>query len=316
MLLGSMAFAWPFAARAQHPPTLGFLHSASPERFAPFVAAFHEGLRELGFIDGQNLTIEYRWAEGQSDRLPALAAELVAREVAMIVAAGGTASARAAKAATATLPIVFSIGSDPVASGLVASLSRPGANVTGVSLMNYLLETKRFELIRKLVPNGSSFAVLLNPTSPVVESRTRELQEAARATGQQLSIIHAGSDADLDAAFAALASAEALVVGSSPFFASRRDRIVALAARHRVPAIYEWREFAAAGGLMSYGASLADAYRLVGVYAGRILARVKPADLPVVQPTRFELVINLETAEALGIDIPPSILLRADEVIE
>ncbi|MGC2201370.1 MAG: ABC transporter substrate-binding protein [Stellaceae bacterium] len=295
---------------------VGFLHFASPGPFAPFVGAFQKGLGETGYVEGQNLAIEYRWAEGHYDRLPSLAADLVARNVDVIVAAGPP-SARAAKSATSAIPIVFSSG-DPVGEGLVASLARPGGNLTGVSILTVELMAKRLELLSELVPRVGVIALLANPSNPNTEPMMRDVQEAARAKRIQLPVLKAGSESEIDAAFASLVQLQAggLVVGTDPFFNSRREQLVALAARHAVPAIYEWREFAAAGGLISYGPSLTSIYRQDGIYAGKILKGAKPADLPVQQPTTFELVVNLKTANALGLTIPPSILARADEAIE
>ena len=282
------------------------------------MAAFRQGLSETGYVEGQNVAIEYRWAEGRYDRLPALAADLVGRKVDVIVTSGGDPAALAAKNATSTIPIVFTVGGDPVAAGLVASLARPGGNLTGVSILAVELMPKRLELLSELVPQARVIALLVNPNNPNAERIMRDVQEAARAKGVQLHILKAGTESEIDAAFASLVQlqAGALVVGADPFFNSRREQLVALAARHAVPAIYEWREFAAAGGLISYGASLTAAYRQVGIYAGKILKGAKPADLPVQQPTTFELVVNLKTAKALGLTVPPSILARADEVIE
>jgi putative ABC transport system substrate-binding protein len=318
-LLGTAA--WSCAARAQQAmQIIGFLSSVSPGPWAPLVAAFRKGLNEAGFIEGQNVTIEFRWAEGRYDALPEMADDLVRRRVGVIVATGGGPAAMAAKAATAAArtPVVFSGAGDPVKLGLVDSMNRPGGNVTGIHLFVIGLEPKRLELLRELVPNAGLIAVLLNPKNPEADSQVNFVQDAARAVGQPIQLLNASTEGEIDTAFAALVEqgAGAVLVGADPFFNSRRQQLVGLAARHRVPASYELREFAADGGLMSYGNNLAEAYRQVGVYAGRILKGEKPADLPVVQPTRFELVINLKTARALGLDIPPTLLARADEVIE
>jgi putative ABC transport system substrate-binding protein len=321
-LLGGAATAstvWPSPLSAQQKatPVIGFLSFATPSVAARNVAAFRQGLSETGYIEGQNLTIEYRWAEGRLERLPALAADLVGRKVDVIVA-GSEPAAHAAKNATSTIPIVFNAGDDPVGAGLVASLSRPGGNLTGVSFLVVELNPKRFELLSELVPQAGVIALLVNPNIPLTEHIMRVVQEAAQAKGVQLHILNASTESEIDAAFAALVQrqAGALVVTADPFFFYRREQVVALAANLSVPAIYDVREFATAGGLISYGASFKAVLHQVGIYTGRILKGAKPADLPVVQPTTFELVVNLKTAKALGLTIPPSILSRADEVIE
>jgi ABC-type uncharacterized transport system substrate-binding protein len=318
-LLGT-AFSSTFAAHAQQKamPVIGFLGVTSPGPFAPFVAALLRGLSETGYIEGQNVAIEYRWAEGHYDRLPELAADLVGRKVDVIATSGGTSAARAAKDATATLPVVFETGIDPVETGLVASFARPGGNLTGVTILTAELNPKRLDLLSELVPQARVIAVLVNPNNSRTERIIGAVQEAARARGVQLGIVKAGTEGEFEPAFASLVQlhADALLVGNDAFFFDRRDQLVALAARNLVPAMYEWREFAAAGGLASYGTSLAGMYRRLGAYVGRILAGAKPADLPVEQPTKFELVVNLKTAQALGLTVPPSILARADEVIE
>jgi putative ABC transport system substrate-binding protein len=319
MLVLSGAVTAPRALRAQQKaiPVIGFLGNASPGPFAPFVAAFHRGLSETGYIEGQNVKTEYRWAEGRYDFLPQLAADLVSRKVG-VIATSADASALAAKDATSTIPIVFVNGSDPVEIGLVVSFARPGGNLTGVSIMTGELTLKRLELISELVPQARAIALLVNPNNASNERMTKVVQEAGQAKGVQVRVLKAGAEGDIDLAFTSLVElqASALLVGSDPFLFSRREQLVALAARHAVPAIYEWREFAAAGGLISYGTSLAEMYRQAGVYVGRVLAGTKPADLPVQQPAKFELVVNLNTAKALGLTVPPSILSRADEVIE
>ena len=314
LLVGAIAAS--SSLRAEQPgklPVIGFLGSASPSHI---LAAFHQGLGETGYVEGQNLAFEYRWAEGRYDRLPALAADLVLRKVDLI-AADGIPAALAAKTATSTIPIVFSVG-DPVDLGLVASLARPGGDLTGVSTMAPELSPKRLELLSELVPQVGVIALLVNPNNSNTERTTRDMQEAARARGVQLHILIAGTESEIDAAFATLAQLHAggLVVGGDPFFANRREQLVTLAATHGVPAIYQSREFVEAGGLISYGLNFIAAFRLVGVYAGKILKGAKPADLPVQQPTTFELVVNLKTAKDIGLTIPPSILARAEEVIE
>jgi putative tryptophan/tyrosine transport system substrate-binding protein len=318
VLGGAMTGARALRAQQKTMPVIGFLGGGSPAPYyAPNVAAFHQGLSETGYVEGQNVTIEYRWAEGRYDRLPALAADLVARKVDVIAALGGTPSALAAKTATSTIPIVFASG-DPIERGLIASLARPGGNLTGVSTLMIELTTKRIELLSELVPQASVIALLVNPYNATAERIIRDVQEAARAKGVHLQILKASTESEIDAAFASLVQlhAGALVLPSDAFFNSRRDQFLALAVRHAVPAMYDWREYPAAGGLISYGPSLTATYRQVGIYAGRILKGAKPADLPVQQSTTVELVINLATAKALGLTIPQSILGRADEVIE
>jgi putative tryptophan/tyrosine transport system substrate-binding protein len=319
-LLGGTAAAWPLAARTQQAamPMIGFLHVASAGPFAHLIAGLRRGLGETGHLEGQNVMIEFRWADGRYDRLAELAADLVRRQVAVIVTGGGEAPALAAKAATATIPIVFNTGRDPVKVGLVASLGRPGGNVTGVNLFTTELAEKRLGLMHDLIPAGALFALLVNPSFPGAEEITQDAQAAARALGRPTYVITASSESEIDAAFAAIVQmrAGALLVGVDPFFNSRRNQIVALAARYAIPAVYEQREFAVAGGLISYGTSLTDAYRQQGIYAGRILRGEKPSELPVMQLSKFELVINLKTAEALGLAIPPGVLAIADEVME
>jgi ABC-type uncharacterized transport system substrate-binding protein len=319
-LLGGAAAAWPLAARAQQrlTPVIGFLNSLSRERWLAYLAAFHQGLKEAGYIDGQNVTIEYRWADGHYDRLPMLAADLVRQHVDLIVATGGNPSALAAKAATTTTPIVFIAAGDPVKEGLVASFNRPGGNMTGVSIITTSLEAKRLELLHDLIPDAAVIAVVLNPAFPEAETQLKVLQTAADKFGQQLRVLNAGSETEIDRAFAEAIQhrSNALLVASDPFFFEARNQLVALAARYAIPAIYFVREFTVMGGLMSYGASLSDTYRQMGLYSGRILKGDKPADLPVVQPTRFELVLNLKTAKALGLTLPQTLQVAADEVIE
>jgi putative tryptophan/tyrosine transport system substrate-binding protein len=319
-LLGGAAATWPLAARAQQPsmPVLGFLHSASAGPFASYVAAFHQGLNETGFVSGKNVMIEYRWAEGKSDQLPALAAELVQLPVAVLVAAGGSLSALTAKRATTTIPIVFPGVDDPVKLGIVQSFNRPGGNATGVSLFNAVLATKRLDLLRQLIPKATAIAFLVNPRNPSTEAQVSDVEEAARASGQNVQLLSASTERDIDTGFATLAGqrADALVVGADPLFQNLRNQLTALTARHALPAIYLNREFPIVGGLISYGIHFPDAYRQAGNYAGRILKGEKPSDLPIVQPTKFELVINLKTAKALGLTLPDKLLVAADEVIE
>jgi putative ABC transport system substrate-binding protein len=320
-LLGGAAVAWPLAARAQQPamPVIGFLRSISIERSPHLLGAFLRGLKETGYFEGQNVAIEYRSAEGQYDRLPALAADLVRREVTVIVATGGSVSAQAAKAATSTIPIVFTGGGDPVRDGLVASLNQPGGNLTGTNLLTIEIGSKRLGLLRELIPNATTIAVLLNPQSPEVGQHLQDVQRAARSLGQQIQVLNAANEEEIDSAFSAMARErpDALLLDPDPFLSvSRREQIVTLANHYRIPALYDWRESAEAGGLASYGPSHTEPYRLVGIYTGRILKGAKPADLPVIQSTKFELVINLRTARRIGLEIPPTLLARADEVIE
>ena len=317
-LLGAGAAAWPFAARAQQPatPVIGFLDGQSFDLH--LMTAFREALKDAGYTEGRNVAIYFRSADGQTDRLVTLAGDIIGRRVAVIVTTGGGAAALAAYAATTTIPIVFVNGIDPVLSGLVMSLNRPGGNATGVYIFQQVLEGKRLGLLRELVPSAASIAVLLNPTNANFQTQLRGVQDAARDLGQQVSILSANTEREIDVAFATVAQsgARALLVGSDPFFSSEREQVVALAARHAIPAIYEGREFATAGGLASYGASLADAYRQAALYAGRILKGEKPADLPIVQPTKFEFVINLKTAKTLGLDVSPGLAASADEIVE
>jgi putative tryptophan/tyrosine transport system substrate-binding protein len=316
-VLGGAAAAWPLAARAES-PLVGFLGARSPTESASVLAAFRQGLGQAGYRENGNVTIEYRWAEGRFDRLPALAAELVKRRVAVIAATGGEPAALAAKAATAAIPIVFAIGGDPVQVGLVASLNRPGGNLTGATLLLNAMEGKRLGLLREMVPTAGRLAVLLNPAMGAFESQSKDIQEAVRTIGMQMQVMRVSTEAEIDRAYATAVEiqAEAILVGTDSFMISRRDRMVELAARHRIPVMYPAREYAVAGGLMSYGVSIAEAYKQVGLYTGRILGGERPADLPVQQPTKFEFVINLNAAKALGIDVPANLSARADEVIE
>jgi putative ABC transport system substrate-binding protein len=318
-LLGGAAGAWPLAARAQQSamPVIGYLSSRSPNEASHMIAAARRGLGQAGHVEGKNLAIEQRWAEGHYDRLPEFAADLVRRQVAVILAVSLNA-VLAARSATATIPIIFTIGGDPVKAGLVTSLNRPGGNVTGLTLFSGTLFPKRLELLREFLPATAKIAVLVNPDNRNAETRLSDVQDAARVLGQQIHVVGASSERDFAAAFADAArqKAAALLISDDPYFSSRREQLVALTARHALPAIYSSREFADAGGLMSYGTSYTDVQRQAGIYAGQILKGAKPADLPVMLPTKFELVVNLKTAKAAGVAIPPSILLRADEVIE
>ncbi|HEX4407614.1 MAG TPA: ABC transporter substrate-binding protein [Xanthobacteraceae bacterium] len=319
-LLGGTAALWPRALRAQQSamPVIGFMHSASPNYFSPFRAGFGQGLKEAGFVEGQNLTIERRWAEGHYDRLPELAADLASRKVAVIFAAGGTDPAKAAEVATTTIPIVFVSAADPVRTGLVPSLSRPGGNVTGVSLLASALNGKRLDLLRELVPQAAAIGTLINPTYPEAKAQAEEFRAAASQLGVKLVALLASTPAEIDAAFASLDQEPigALVIGNDPFFGGRRDQIVALAARRSLPTMHYQRESVEIGGLISYGPSFPDGYRQGGFYVGRILQGEKPGDLPVMQPTKFELVLNLKTAKALGLKVAAQVLATADEVIE
>ena len=320
-LLGGAAVAWPLVARAQQRamPVIGFLNLTSPDTNADRMRAFHQGLKDAGYVEGENVAIEHRWAENQSDRLPVLAAELVRRRVAVIVTIGGAGPAFAAKAATTTIPIVFLVAEDPVRLGLVASLARPGGNATGINFFNAELVAKRLELLRALVPAATRVAVLVNPANArTTDTTLRDVEPAAGAMGLQIQIVRASTSGEIDAVFVTLAQErpDALFVGGDAFFASRRVQLAHLATLHKVPAIYASREHAEAGGLMSYATSFLDTYRQVGVYVGRILKGAKPADLPVVQAAKFELVINLQIARMLGLTVPPTLLATADEVIE
>jgi putative tryptophan/tyrosine transport system substrate-binding protein len=317
----SGAAAWPLAARAEQPtmPVIGFLHGASPGPYARFLPGFHQGLKETGYTEGGNVAVEYRWAEDRYDRLPALAADLVDRRVTVIAAAGSTPAAVAAKAATTTIPIVFLVGGDPIAVGLVGSLARPGGNLTGVTTLTAEVGPKRLEMLHALVPTATTIALLVNPKSPdLSEPQSQELQVAARTLGLQLHVLNASTDREIDTAFATLVQLRVggLVIGVDALFTSRAEQLAALALRYGVPAIFQYPEFTAAGGLMSYGSDLRDALRLGGLYTGRILKGEKPADLPVQQATKVELIINLKTAKALGLTMPTALLVRADQVIE
>jgi len=319
-LLGGMAATWPLPARAQQPalPIVGFLSSLSSAALTGPVAAFRQGLESLGYAEGKNVAIEFRWAEGQYDRLPALATELVQKRASVIVTIGGDPPAFAAKAASTTIPLVFMVGQDPVKSGLVTSLSRPGGNATGVNLLIAETESKRVDLLKELAPAASAFAAFINPKSTYAQMQSSAVTAAAQSIGQQIEIINASNELDVENAFAQFAQDKigAFLLTADPFFVYRREQIIAAAAKHQIPGVYFLREFVESGGLVSYGTSLADAYRQVGVYVGKILGGTKPADLPVIQPTKFELVINLKTAKALGLTVPPTLLATADEVIE
>jgi putative tryptophan/tyrosine transport system substrate-binding protein len=316
-LLGAAA-AWPLVARAQQKPTIGFLNSGSANAYPDRIIAFHQGLRQLGYVEGENVAVDYRWALGEYERLPALAAELVERRVSVLIATGGEPAALAAKSATSTIPIVFAIGGDPIKLGLVASYNRPGGNATGANILAAEMDGKRLGLLHELIPNAARVGLLLNPNFPAYPTQLNELQRAATIIGLQVEVLRADTDSEIDAAFeiASQKRVGALILAASPFFDTRRDKLVALATGHALPTVYHFREFAVAGGLMSYGVSIPHIYRQVGVYAGRILSGENPANLPVQQPTTFELVVNLKTAKTLGIEVPPTLLARADEVIE
>ena len=317
-LLGGAATVWSLAASAQEKPVIGFLNSGSADAYPDRITAFHQGLRQLGYISGENVVVVYRWAFGQYDRLPAFAAELVERRVSVLVATGGEPAALAAKSATSTIPIVFAIGGDPTKLGLVASYNRPGGNATGANILAAEMDGKRLGLLHELMPNATRVGVLLNPNFPAYTDQLNDLQHAARIINLEVEILRANTDGEIEAAFefSSQKRLEALVLTASPFFDTRRDKLVALAAGHALPTIYHFREFAVAGGLMSYGVSIPHIYRQIGIYAGRILNGDNPANLPVQQPTSFEMVVHLKSAKALGVTIPPTLLARADEVIE
>jgi len=319
-LLGGVAAGWPVAVRAQQAamPVIGYLSTRSPSEAKYTTDAFTQGLNESGYVEGRNLAIEFRWAELQYDRLPTLASDLVRRRAAVIAAVGGVHSGLAAKAATSTIPIVFVSAGDPVTFGLVTSLNRPGGNVTGISMITVALAPKRLELLHELVPAPAAIAMLVNPTSPYVESETKDVMASARALGRHIQVLNASTGPEIDVAFTSLVQqgVRALLVSGDPFFDSQRDRLIVLTAHYSIPAIYQWREFPMIGGLMSYGTSILDAYRQSGIYVGKVLKGAKPADLPVMQPTKFEFVINLRTSKTLRIEIPPKLLTFADEVIE
>jgi putative tryptophan/tyrosine transport system substrate-binding protein len=319
-LVGGAAAAWPLAANAQQPPmpVIGLLDSTSPEVHPNLLRSFRQGLNETGYIEGRNVSIDYRWSDGQYSRAPDLAADLVKRQVTVITAIDGSPSALAAKAATGTIPVIFRIGADPVALGLVNSLNQPGGNVTGVTTLTVEVGAKRLEVLHQVVPTATAIALLLNPTSPFAETLTRDVQTAARMLGLRIDVLNASTERELSSAFASSRQLRVggLVIGTDVFFNTRSEQLAALAVRHAVPAVYQYREFVAAGGLMSYGGSLKDSYRLAGIYTGRVLKGERPADLPVQQSTKVELFINLKTAGTLGLDIPPALLARADEVIE
>ena len=319
-LLGGTAAAWPLATRAQQPamPVIGFMSGRAPQDSAHLVSAFRQGLAETGFVEGQTVTIEFRWANGDYDRLPALAADLVSRKVAVLVGVGGDVSALAAKKATATIPVVFGMGADPVKAGLVASFNRPGGNATGFTLLTSEMESKRLGLLREIVPAVQLIGILVNPKFPSSSQEVNDLELAAKGIGQRLFVASANDDAELDAALTSLGQQRvgALLVTAAPFFDTRLERVVGFAAQNRLPAIYQFREYAVAGGLISYGPDIVESYRNAGDYVGRILKGEKPADLPVLQPTKYDFVINLKTAKALGLTVPPTLLAEAGEVIE